>query len=110
MVLDQTVALLTARVGRAMLQLSIAEAMDEALARVSSNPSFREPEAVRALVERAVTRGEWDVQRSPPEVVFAMMTGAVLHRLLLERLDVGPAWREGLLDTVLLGISPAGRR
>ncbi len=65
-VLDETVALIDSRAGRAVMQLGVAEAMDEELGRVASNPVLREPDAVRAIVDRAVRRGDWDVEQSPP--------------------------------------------
>jgi len=65
----------------------------------------REPSAIVALVARAATRGEWDPARHPPEVVLAMVTGSVMHRVLMEQQPVTPSWAEALVDVVVRGLA-----
>ncbi len=109
-VVDATVTLVSSRVGRATLQLGLAEAMAKELGRVASSTLRREPDAVRAIVDRAVKRGEWALEQSPPEVVFTMLAGAVVHRVLIENLEATPAWRAALIGMLLRGVAPAKTR
>lgn len=85
-----------------------------ALARAALGASFggepqgatesREHAAVLALVSRAAARGEWDPARHPPEAVLAMVTGSVMHRVLMERQAVTPVWAEAVVDVVVRGL------
>lgn len=84
--------------GRALALAAIAEP----LTLLVPDPALRaQPEA---LVARAAARGEWDPQRHPPEVVLNMVTGAVMHRLYLERLPVTDAWSSALVEVILRGV------
>jgi len=83
--------------GRALTLAAISEPLLE----LSPDPSLRaQPEA---LVARAVARGEWDPERYPPALVQHMLTGAVMHRLYLERLPVTPEWSSSVVELLLGG-------
>ena len=78
-------------------------AISEPILPFSQDPSLHaQPEA---LVARAVARGEWDPQRHPPQVVLSLITGAVMHRLYLERLPVTEEWSSALVAVVLGGVA-----
>jgi Tetracyclin repressor-like, C-terminal domain len=84
--------------GRALALAAIAEPVLP----FSPDPSLlAQPEA---LVARAVARGEWDAQRHPPQLVLSLITGAVMHRLYLERLPVTEEWSSALVAVVLGGV------
>lgn len=110
----------TLRGDLAVLVQLVAARMDSpegrALARAALGASFggvepqgateaREQAAVLALVSRAAARGEWDPVRHPPEAVLAMVTGSVMHRVLMERHAVTPAWAETVVDVVVRGLA-----
>ncbi len=57
------------------------------------------------LVRRALDRGEWRAG-APADVVLAMLVGAVLHRVVLERRRATPAWVRGVADLLARGVAP----
>jgi AcrR family transcriptional regulator len=90
--------------GRALVQAALADASTLDVSALSANTAVREQEAAVALVRRAVARGEWDPARHPPDAVFAMIVGAVMHRLLLERQPLTELWAETVVDVVARGL------
>jgi AcrR family transcriptional regulator len=95
-------------VGRALAQAAFAETVAPsiaALARRQLAASAGGPAA--AMVQRAVSRGEWrdDVD---PTVVLSMMVGAIIHRTTLERAQPTRRWLEQVVDVLLCGIKPSG--
>lgn len=91
--------------GRALLRAASAEEVGPALAAVATRRLAQHALAVPAMIQRARARGEWrdDV---PPEVVLAVMVGAIIHRLTLERQPVSPEWLEAVVTTLARGVRP----
>ncbi len=104
--------LVTARLesptGRALARAAMSEQASASVAAISQDPSVRAQASVLDLVARAAGRGDWDPARSSPDVVLAMLTGSVMHRVLMERLPVTPAWAEGVVEVLLRGLEPRG--
>lgn len=103
-------AFLSTPTGRALARAAIASHASPELAelarrRIAEGASGPAGE----LVARAVARGDLrpDVD---PRLLLSTLVGAVLHRLLLETDEVTPAFVEGLVDLVLLGVTPRGAR
>lgn len=90
--------------GRALARAALSEQAAAAVAELSRDPMVRAQAAVLALVARAAARGEWDPNRHPPDAVLAMLTGSVMHRVLLERQPVTPEWAETVVDVVVRGL------
>jgi AcrR family transcriptional regulator len=90
--------------GRALARAALSEQAAAAVAELSRDPMVRAQAAVLALVARAAARGEWDPARHPPDAVLAMLTGSVMHRVLLERQPVTPEWAETVVDVVVRGL------
>jgi hypothetical protein len=57
-----------------------------------------------AMIRRAAERGEWDLVRHPPDVVMAMISGSVLHRVLLEGRAPDEGFVTTIVDVVLQGL------
>lgn len=92
--------------GRALLRAASAEEVGPALAAVATRRLEQHAlGAVPAMIQRARARHEWrdDV---PPEVVLAVMVGAIIHRLTLERQPVSPEWLEAVVTTLARGVRP----
>lgn len=64
--------------------------------------------SAQAVFAGAVARGECAAVDEPEAVVFALV-GAVLHRVLLERRAVSPAWVESAVRRALHGVMGAAR-
>ncbi len=94
--------------GRALVQAAISEGADAAVGALGADPRVRAQGGVLAVLERAVARGEWDPARHPPEVVLALLTGGVMHRLLMERQPVDAAWAEAAVDALVRGLGGRG--
>jgi AcrR family transcriptional regulator len=92
--------------GRALVRAGMSEQMASSLAELAADPLTNQPDEVRLLVERAVQRCEWDIGRCPPDPVFAMMTGGLIHRIMMERQPVSDAWAANLVDIVARGVAP----
>lgn len=58
---------------------------------------------MRALVARAESRGEWR-QGVAPQMLLAVLVGAVLHRTLIEHQKADAVWIEQLVDLVCGGL------
>ena len=105
LLLGDTVAhFLTQPVGRALTSAVFAEDTAPsiaALARRRLQESAGGPAA--AMVARAMARGEWR-DDADPVVVLSMLVGAMLHRLGLERGELGRPWLEGVVDVVVRGV------
>jgi AcrR family transcriptional regulator len=85
--------------GRALLRAAMFSG--EGGARIAQSPA---PAGIVALVERAAARGEWDVAAGPPDVVLALLSGALMHRVLLERQPVTPEWMDAMVGVVVQGV------
>jgi AcrR family transcriptional regulator len=92
--------------GRALALAAMADSSASAVTELAGDPSVRDQQAALSLVARAAERGEWDPSRHLPDAVFAMLTGSVMHRVLLERQPLGEAWIETVVDVVARGLAP----
>jgi AcrR family transcriptional regulator len=70
------------------------------------DPSGPDRSAALGLVERAVARGEWDPARVPPDAVFSLLTGGVLHRVMLEGHPITEGWVDVVVDVIARGVAP----
>ncbi len=108
--IDQLITLVTRRLetpaGRALMQAGLADESSHVVKAVSTNPAVREQEAIVSLIVRAQERGEWDPAISAPDAVFAMLTGSLIHRVMLERQPLTPAWRRTVIDVLCRGVRP----
>ncbi|MCK6522032.1 TetR/AcrR family transcriptional regulator [Myxococcota bacterium] len=91
--------------GRALVRAGLSEQAAELVGAIARDPVVRQQSAVVLTVARAAARGEWDPCRHPPEAVLAMLTGAVMHRLLMERQPVTPEWSEAVVDVIVRGLA-----
>lgn len=93
--------------GRALVLAALSRAVPSpptgALATSAGAP---EREGAEALVARAASRGEWDVERHPPEPVLSMLAGAVLHRVQVEGRPVEEPWVAAVVEVVARGVAP----
>lgn len=99
------VARLDSAEGRALAHAALSEQAAAVVGDLSRDPMVREQAAVLDLVSRASSRGEWDPRRHPPDAVLAMLTGSVMHRVLLERQPVTPEWAEAVVDILVRGLA-----
>lgn len=90
--------------GRALVRAGLSEQAAEVVGALSQDPVVREQTEVMEVIARAAARGEWDPCRHPPDAVLAMVTGAVMHRVLMERQPVTPQWAEAVVDVVVRGL------
>ena len=97
---------LGAPAGRALVRAAMADRASLEVAALAADPLVREQTAVLALVTRAVARGEWH-PRHDPQAVLALLVGSVLHRVMLERQPVTPAWVEVVVEVVARGVRPS---
>ncbi len=96
---EQVAGLLATPAGRALLQAAVAEGphgFPPLAAQVRVEPS---------IVERARARGAWR-EDARAEVVLAMLVGALLHRVLLERAPVDEAWMRDVVDLAVRAVRP----
>jgi AcrR family transcriptional regulator len=99
---------LTQPVGRALTRAVFAEDTAPsiaALARRQLQESAGGPAA--AMVMRAMRRGEWR-DDADPVVVLSMLVGAMLHRVGLERGEIGREWLEGVVGVLVRGVGKSG--
>ncbi len=91
--------------GRALLRASMSGQADAAVRAMSTNPEVRQQKAAIDLVLRSAKRGEWNLGRHLPDAVFAMLSGSVLQRVLLERLPMTEEWKETVVDVLTRGLA-----
>ncbi len=92
--------------GRALTRAALSERATEFLHIMSQKPLAQSHEAVVGIVMRAVARGDWDIQRCPPETVLMMVAGSVMNRTLLGRQPVTPQWAQIVVDVIVRGVAP----
>lgn len=102
---DRVAARMSTPEGRALLRAALAESSSDAVHQVGLGSGAREHEAVLGIVQRAAARGEWELTRHPPEAVLALLTGSVMHRVLLEGQAVTPGWADTIVDVVVRGLA-----
>ncbi|MEN0061986.1 MAG: TetR/AcrR family transcriptional regulator [Myxococcota bacterium] len=90
--------------GRALARVALSEASSEQFVTLSGAILERELEEGAALVRRAVQRGEWDLAKHAPDALFAMVSGGVMHRLMLERRPITPEWTSTIVDVLVRGL------
>jgi AcrR family transcriptional regulator len=109
--IEQIVTLLSEQLatpaGRALVQVALADESSAAMAALNRNPSVRDQENALNLIRRAHERGEWDPSITAADAVFTMITGALMHRVLLERQPVTAEWRSTLVGVICRGVRPA---
>lgn len=94
---------LDGRVGRLMPCLIEAAARDEEVAALMSGYKAERAEAVRAIVARAVARGELSPDVDPA-VVVGTVIGPVVFRKVVQGEPVDRAYVEACLDIALAGL------
>ncbi|MFO7568128.1 MAG: TetR/AcrR family transcriptional regulator [Enhygromyxa sp.] len=103
--LDTVAARMSSAAGRALVQAAMSEASTTAVAELGSDPMIRGQQAAVELVARAAARGEWDPERHVPDAVLAMITGSVMHRVMLERQPITDAWAQTVIDVIVRGLA-----
>jgi tRNA-modifying protein YgfZ len=96
--------------GRALVQAAMSDAATAAVAELGGDEAIRSQQAAVDLVARAAERGEWDPERHLPDAVFAMITGSVMHRVLLERQPITDAWAQTIVDVIVAGLGVVADR
>lgn len=94
--------LLRSPVGATLARAAFTEPSDNAIAALAAREVRRPRTAALAMVERARARGEWRSGASP-EATLAALVGALLHRVLLERAPLTPAFVRQVVDLVATG-------
>jgi AcrR family transcriptional regulator len=105
--MSQAVAhLVQQKEGRALAIAAMTIAPESPL---SEAPAFRiggnAADQINLMTINAIKRGEWRAGASPPQVL-ALLVGAILHRVLLERENVDERWLDGIVELVANGIRP----
>ncbi|MEM9667181.1 MAG: TetR/AcrR family transcriptional regulator [Bacteroidota bacterium] len=91
--------------GRALALVSMSVESAAAVSRICAAQQDLTRNAALRLIERASKRGEWDTDRTPaPDAVFAMMAGALMHRVLLEKQPVTPEWAKTVITVITRGL------
>ena len=103
--LDTVAERMASPAGRALVQAAMSEASTAAVAELAGDQVVRGQQAAEALVARAAGRGEWDPDRHQPDAVFAMITGSVMHRVMLERQPITDAWAQTVVDVIAAGLA-----
>ena len=109
LVAQHVAALLGAPMGRSLARAAFAESVDSAIASLAAREMESSRAAARSMVKRARARGEWR-RGIAPEVVFAALVGALLHRALLERAPLTAGFIRQVVDLVTVGVSPLRER
>jgi len=102
-------ALLSSPLGRALTGSALAGG--GALAASSRKRLEQQASAeLERLAGRARQRGEW-AEHASPRPLLALLVGAVMHRVLLERAPASGAWLRDAVSVLVRGVSPpSGRR
>lgn len=102
-VVEMLAGRLGAAPGRALMLAAMSERNAALIRRHAMAAVIRD---APALVRRAVDRGEWDVARADPQAVIAMLVGAVMHRVMLERSPADAAWVGTIVTVLTAGVAP----
>ncbi|MBS2016355.1 MAG: TetR/AcrR family transcriptional regulator [Deltaproteobacteria bacterium] len=105
LIAEEVAALLRAPMGLSLARAALTESSSSELAALAAREMQKPNAAAHAMVERARARGEWRAG-VPPEVVLGALVGALLHRVLLERAPLTPAFVRQVVDLVASGILP----
>ncbi|MEM6954849.1 MAG: TetR/AcrR family transcriptional regulator [Myxococcota bacterium] len=96
--------------GQAIARAAMSSTLADAIRQRMQASALRQPAEIVGLIERAVKRGEWDLSRTPPEVLFAMLGGAVIQRVLMERSPTDEAWCASLVELAMRAIKGGDAR
>jgi AcrR family transcriptional regulator len=105
LVAEEVATLLRAPMGQSLARAAFSEAVDSEIAALAAREMGRPRASALAMVERARARGEWRPGIGP-DVVLAALVGALLHRALLERAPLTPAFVRQVVDLVATGAAP----
>jgi AcrR family transcriptional regulator len=98
--------LLEQPLGRAIARAALDDASSPTLKAMAARQLEQQAHGPMAeLIARARARGEWSLD-APPDLVPSMLAGALLHRVLLERRALTPAFLTSVIDVLLLGVMP----
>jgi AcrR family transcriptional regulator len=104
LIAEEVASLLRAPIGQSLARAAFADSSSSEIAALASREMSKPRVAALAMVERARKRGEWRTGVAP-EVVLAALVGALLHRALLERAPLTPAFIRQVVDLVAHGAS-----
>ena len=102
---ERVAALLQEPMGRSLARAAFAEPAGSEIAALGARELGKPHAAAVAMVQRARARGQWR-EGVRPEVVHAALVGALLHRALLERSPLTPAFLRQVVDLVVAGVAP----
>ncbi|MBK8213091.1 MAG: TetR/AcrR family transcriptional regulator [Myxococcales bacterium] len=105
LVAEEVARLLRTPHGEGLARAAFADPGTSELSAFAAREMGKPRAAALAMVERARARGEWCPTVSP-EVALAALVGALLHRALLERAPLTPAYVRQVVDLVAAGVTP----
>lgn len=105
LIAEEVAALLRAPMGQSLARAAFLEPSSSELAALAAREMQKPHDAAVALVERARARGEWRAGIGP-DIVLSALVGALLHRALLERAPLTPAYVRQVVDLVVYGVAP----
>lgn len=105
LVAEEVARLLRTPHGEGLARAAFADPGTSELSAFAAREMGKPRAAALAMVERARARGEWCPTVSP-EVALAALVGALLHRALLERAPLTPAYVRHVVDLVAAGVTP----
>ncbi len=95
---------MTSSPGRALARTAFAASLAPELASLVARQTRRTRGPVHDVVARARARNEWRAD-APTDVVLTMMTGAVFHRVLVERRSPSATWLDALASLVVRAVA-----
>ncbi len=101
-IVEQLVEKLATPSGQALIAASLSRGVAD---RAAASATPYAPSEILALLERAQERGEWDLERHPPDAVFSMISGAVIQRIMIEYRPVTRAWVAAVVEVVTRGVA-----
>jgi AcrR family transcriptional regulator len=105
LVAEEVARLLRTPHGEGLARAAFADPGTSELSAFAAREMGKPRAAALAMVERARARGEW-CPTVPPEVALGALVGALLHRVLLERAPLTPAYVRHVVDLVAAGVAP----
>ena len=97
--------LLTTDLGKAVLRAALTDSTSASVSALLTRQLESTSKPMRAVVERACARKEWQEGTDPKQLVF-MLVGACIHRALLEHEALSKRWLEKLVDLAVNGVKP----
>ncbi len=96
---------LRAPIGQTLARAAFSESLSPEVAALAAREMSKPRAAALAMADRARSRGQWRTGITP-EVVLAALVGALMHRVLLERAPLTPAFIRQVVDLVAAGVAP----